>query len=50
LAIHSFSAKIFYGLYNLKKLTSGFIKGWKKGKLKENLKETSELAIEEQKP
>jgi uncharacterized small protein (DUF1192 family) len=34
-------------LDDLKKLTSGFIKGWKKGKLKETLKETAELAIEE---
>ncbi|MGB0452214.1 MAG: IS66 family transposase [Bacteriovoracaceae bacterium] len=34
-------------LDDLKKLTTGFIKGWKKGKLKETLKETAELAIEE---
>ena len=32
---------------DLKKLTTGFIKGWKKGKLKDTLKETAELAIEE---
>ena len=32
---------------DLKKLTTGFIKGWKKGKLKESLKETAEIAIEE---
>ena len=34
-------------LDDLKKLTSGFIKGWKKGKLKETLKETAQLAIDE---
>lgn len=34
-------------LDDLKKLTTGFIKGWKKGKLKETLKETAEVAIEE---
>jgi hypothetical protein len=34
-------------LDDLKKLTTGFIKGWKKGKLKETLKETAELAIDE---
>lgn len=32
---------------DLFKLTTGFIKGWKKGKLKETLKETAELAIDE---
>lgn len=31
---------------DLFKLTTGFIKGWKKGKLKETLKETAEVAIE----
>ena len=34
------------GLDDLKKLTTGFIKGWKKGKLKETLQETAELAID----
>ena len=34
-------------LDDLKKLTSGFIKGWKKGKLKETLKETAQLPIDE---
>lgn len=34
-------------LDDLKKLTSGFIKGWKKGKLKETLKETAQVAIDE---
>ena len=29
------------------RLTTGFIKGWKKGKLKEKLKETAELAIDQ---
>ena len=32
---------------DLKKLTTGFIKGWKKGKLKETLKETAQLAMDE---
>lgn len=32
---------------DLKKLTTGFIKGWKKGKLKEKLQETAQVAIEE---
>lgn len=32
---------------DLFKLTTGFIKGWKKGKLKETLKETAKVAIEE---
>lgn len=31
---------------DLKRLTTGFIKGWKKGKLKETLKETAEAAID----
>lgn len=34
-------------LDDLRKLTTGFIKGWKKGKLKDTLRETAELAIEE---
>lgn len=32
---------------DLKKLTTGFIKGWKKGKLKETLQETAQIAMEE---
>ena len=32
---------------DLKKLTTGFIKGWKKGKLKETLKETAQIAMDE---
>jgi uncharacterized small protein (DUF1192 family) len=32
---------------DLFKLTTGFIKGWKKGKLKETLKETAKIAIDE---
>ena len=31
---------------DLLKLTTGFIKGWKKGKLKETLKETAQLAVD----
>jgi hypothetical protein len=31
----------------LRKLTTGFIKGWKKGKLKETLRETAQLAMDE---
>jgi hypothetical protein len=34
-------------LNDLKRLTTGFIKGWKKGKLKDILKQTAELAIDE---
>lgn len=37
----------FMAIDDLKKLTTGFIKGWKKGKLKETLKETANLAIDE---
>ena len=32
---------------DLLKLTTGFIKGWKKGKLKETLKETAKIAANE---
>ena len=32
---------------DLWKLTTGFIKGWKKGKLKETLQETAKIAIDE---
>lgn len=32
---------------DIKKLTSGFIKGWKKGKLKDKLQETAGIALEE---
>ncbi len=32
---------------DLVKLTTGFIKGWKKGKLKETLKETAQIAVNE---
>lgn len=33
-------------LHDLKKLTTGFIKGWKKGKLKEALQSTAQEAID----
>ncbi|MDA9189357.1 hypothetical protein N9O57_00065 [bacterium] len=32
---------------DLKKLTTGFIKGWKKGKLKETLRDTAQIAMDE---
>ena len=32
---------------DLKKLTTGFIKGWKRGKLKETLKDTAQIAMDE---
>ncbi len=34
-------------LNDLKKLTTGFLKGWKKGKLKEKLQETAQTAFDE---
>jgi hypothetical protein len=42
-----FCKNIFMAFDDLKKLTTGFIKGWKKGKLKETLKQTAEIAMEE---
>ena len=47
MAIHNFSARIPHGFRRSKKTHIRVLNGWKKGKLKETLKETAELAIEE---